>query len=94
MAKATKSLSKTAVWILLGLLFIGLAGFGADGLTGNIRTIGNVGDKYIDVNAYANQLQQASTSACLPVSFKPARLTMKRRGWACPSGMSVCEKSC
>ncbi|MEM8692222.1 MAG: peptidyl-prolyl cis-trans isomerase [Pseudomonadota bacterium] len=58
MAKATKSLSKTAVWILLGLLFIGLAGFGADGLTGNIRTIGNVGDKYIDVNAYANQLQQ------------------------------------
>ena len=73
MAKATKSLSKTAVWILLGLLFIGLAGFGADGLTGNIRTIGNVGDKYIDENAYATQLQQEARAWRRPARACPSR---------------------
>lgn len=58
MAKGSSSISKTAVWILLGLLILGLAGFGATSLTGNIRTIGTVGDMPVSVDNYARQLQQ------------------------------------
>lgn len=54
----SSAISKTAIWILLGLLIVGLAGFGATNLSGNIRTIGTAGDKPIPVEAYARQLQQ------------------------------------
>ncbi len=72
MAKGSNSLSKTAVWILLGLLILGLGGFGATNLSGTIRTIGKVGDKHIDVDDYARQLAQeiraveAETGQSLP----------------------------
>lgn len=56
MAKGS-SISKTAVWILMGLLILGLGGFGAVNLSGNLRTIGTVGDKPIPVDTYARQLQ-------------------------------------
>lgn len=56
MAKGS-SISRTAVWILMGLLILGLGGFGAVNLSGNLRTIGTVGDKSIPVDAYARQLQ-------------------------------------
>ena len=58
MAKGSNSVSKTAVWILLGLLILGLGGFGATNMSGTIRTVGSVGDKYIDVQVYARTLQQ------------------------------------
>ncbi|WP_299725329.1 peptidylprolyl isomerase [uncultured Tateyamaria sp.] len=58
MAKGSNSLSKTAVWILLGLLILGLGGFGATNLSGTIRTVGSVGDKYISIDSYARTLQQ------------------------------------
>ena len=58
MAKGSNSLSKTAVWILLGLLILGLGGFGATNLSGTLRTIGTVGDKHIDIQVYARTLQQ------------------------------------
>ncbi|WP_237267439.1 peptidyl-prolyl cis-trans isomerase [Sulfitobacter alexandrii] len=45
------------MWILMGLLILGLGGFGAVNLSGNLRTIGTVGDKSIPVDAYARQLQ-------------------------------------
>lgn len=51
------SISKTAMWIIMGLLIIGLAGFGATNMGGNIRTIGSVGSKSIPVDQYARQLQ-------------------------------------
>ncbi len=57
MAKKS-NVSKTAMWGLMGLLFIGLGGFGAVNLSGNIRTIGTVGDKSIPVDTYARQIQQ------------------------------------
>jgi peptidyl-prolyl cis-trans isomerase D len=57
MAKKS-SVGKTAMWIFMGLLFLGLGGFGAVNLSGNIRTIGSVGDKPIAVDAYARQVQQ------------------------------------
>lgn len=52
------SFSKTFVWIIMGLAMVGLGGFGASNLSGNIRTIGTVGDKHINVNEYARQLGQ------------------------------------
>ena len=39
-----KSISKTFVWIIIGLAMLGLGGFGASNLSGTIRTIGTVGD--------------------------------------------------
>ena len=57
MAKKS-SVGKTAMWGLMGLLFLGLGGFGAVNLSGNIRTIGSVGDKPISVDTYARQMQQ------------------------------------
>jgi len=57
MAKKS-SVGKTAMWILMALLFLGLGGFGAVNLSGNIRTLGTVGDKPIAVETYARQIQQ------------------------------------
>jgi peptidyl-prolyl cis-trans isomerase D len=51
------SISRTAMWILMGLLILGLAGFGAINVGGNIRSIGTVGEKQIPVDTYARQLQ-------------------------------------
>ena len=77
MAKGKNSLSKTAVWILLGLLILGLGGFGATNLSGNLRTIGSVGDKYIDIQTYARNLQQAiqaeSAARGEPITFARAQ---------------------
>ncbi|MFK7835110.1 MAG: peptidyl-prolyl cis-trans isomerase [Sulfitobacter sp.] len=56
MAKST-GIGKYAMWILMGLLILGLGGFGAVNLSGNIRSIGTVGSKSIPVDAYARQLQ-------------------------------------
>ncbi len=56
MAKSS-NLSRTAVWILLGLLIIGLAGFGATNVGGNIRSIGTVGDKPISTTSYFTAIQ-------------------------------------
>ena len=55
---ARSSLSKTFVWILLGLLFVGLAGFGATSLSGTVRTVARVGDETVAVDAYARELQR------------------------------------
>ncbi|MBD3663470.1 peptidyl-prolyl cis-trans isomerase [Sulfitobacter aestuariivivens] len=57
MAKSM-SISRTAMWILMGLLILALGGFGAVNLSGNIRTIGTVGEKSIPVDQYARQLSQ------------------------------------
>ena len=52
------SFTKTAVWGLMGLLILGLGGFGAVNLNGSARTVGEVGDKSISVDNYARELQQ------------------------------------
>lgn len=54
---ATGKTTKTLVWILMGMLILGLGGFGVTNLSGNLRTIGTVGDKDLDINQYARGLQ-------------------------------------
>lgn len=55
---AKKSVTKPLVWIMLGLLIIGLGGFGVTNLSGTVREVGRVGDVPIDVNEYARVLQR------------------------------------
>ena len=49
---------KYGVAIIVALLFVGLLGFGAGGLTGTIRSIGTVGDTPISVAQYQRALDQ------------------------------------
>jgi hypothetical protein len=50
--------SNIFVWILMGLLIVGLAGFGATNFGGTITSVGRVGDTEIEVNTYARALEQ------------------------------------
>lgn len=76
MASKNLSVSKIFLWILMGLLFVGLAGFGATNLSGTLRSIGSVGDKEIRVERYVSALRQemrafeAQTGA--PLTFQRA----------------------
>ena len=58
MAERKNTLSKTLVWALLALLFVGLAGFGATNFTGTVRYVAVVGDRTVSVDEYARGLQQ------------------------------------
>ncbi|SEL88261.1 peptidyl-prolyl cis-trans isomerase D [Roseovarius azorensis] len=74
---AAKSMSKGAMWILMGLLIVGLAGFGATNHSGSVSSVGSVGDAEIDVSTYANALQNELRALAAergaPVSFSEAR---------------------
>lgn len=58
MVKRKNSVARIFVWILLGLLFLGLAGFGATNLSGTVRSVGEVGGKPLDIDRYARMLSQ------------------------------------
>ncbi len=68
---------RIGVWVILILLFIGLIGFGTTGLSGNVRTLGTVGEKEVTVQDYANALSDqinAFTAATQqPLSFPQAQ---------------------
>ncbi|EAR50969.1 hypothetical protein OG2516_03173 [Oceanicola granulosus HTCC2516] len=55
---AKNSAKTVATWVILGLLFFGLIGFGATGLSGNVRTLGSVGEKEIAIQDYARELNR------------------------------------
>ena len=57
MVKTTNSLSRIAIWILMGLLLVGLAGFGIGSFGSGGSTVGRVGDEVITADAYARALQ-------------------------------------
>lgn len=77
MAKKSGSISRTVVWIILGLLIVGLAGFGTTSFTGRFDSIGTVGDSEIGTSAYARALQaeiralEAQTGG--PLTFQQAQ---------------------
>ena len=52
-----KTGAKTAVWVLMGLLILGLGGFGAPNFSGTVRSVGTVGDVDISINDYGRALQ-------------------------------------
>ena len=60
MAAKKSSAQNVVVWVLLGLLVVGLAGFGVDGiLSQRVTTIGSVGSREISAQTYARALQVA-----------------------------------
>ena len=53
---ATGKISRTFGWGLMGLVMVGLVGFGSTNFGGSARSIGTVGDKEIDAQRYARDL--------------------------------------
>ncbi|ATG43518.1 putative peptidyl-prolyl cis-trans isomerase D [Phaeobacter piscinae] len=74
MAAGMKKLSNTFVWILMGMLIIGLAGFGAVNFTGSVSSVAVVGDQEVSVDDYARELQreqralEAQTGQRIPIA--------------------------
>lgn len=74
MAAGMKSISRTFVWILMGMLIVGLAGFGAVNFSGSVGNVAVVGNHGVDVQDYARELQreqrayQAQTGQSLPMA--------------------------
>jgi peptidyl-prolyl cis-trans isomerase D len=58
MAAGVNTLSKTFVWILMGMLIVGLAGFGAVNMAGTVRTVAKVGNQTISTDDYYRELQR------------------------------------
>lgn len=73
----SKKRGNTVIWILMGLLILGLGGFGAENFGGSVSSIGTVGDRDIDLRDYARTLQReiqaASAQIGQPVSFEQAQ---------------------
>ncbi len=54
--KKTSKSRNLAAWVIMGLLFVGLIGFGGAGLSGTVRSIGSVGEKSISAQTYFQEL--------------------------------------
>jgi peptidyl-prolyl cis-trans isomerase D len=55
--KGPSPVAKLAIWVLMGLLLVGLAGFGIENFAGRVATIGQVGDRDITTTDYINALR-------------------------------------
>ena len=58
MAAGMKNLSRTFVWILMGMLIVGLAGFGAVNFSGSMTSVAIVGEREVTVDTYMRELQR------------------------------------
>ena len=74
---ADKKKPRYGAWIIVGVILVGLAGFGSGGLSSNIRNIGTVGDKDVSVASYQNalngQIRSLSTQFGQQLSFQQAQ---------------------
>jgi len=74
---AGKKKSRYGAWIIVGVLLLGLAGFGTSGLRGSVRSIGSVGDKEVTVSSYQRalneQIRALSAQFGQQVSFQQAQ---------------------
>jgi peptidyl-prolyl cis-trans isomerase D len=76
-SKKSGGIGKMVIWALMGLLILGLGGFGITGLSGTIRSVGSVGTQDISVDDYARALQEdiraIEAQTKQPFSFAQAR---------------------
>ncbi|MCL7406006.1 SurA N-terminal domain-containing protein [Paradonghicola geojensis] len=74
---AREKKTKLGVWVILGLLFFSLVGFGTTSLSGRTTTLATVGDKEITLNQYALELRRGidtfSGQIGQPLSFTQAQ---------------------
>ena len=54
---AQSTTRRVSLWVIMGLLFVGLVGFGSTGLRGQMRSIGTVAGQPVPVQAYADALR-------------------------------------
>ncbi|MEX1233779.1 MAG: peptidyl-prolyl cis-trans isomerase [Roseovarius sp.] len=73
----SNSISKSAMWVLMGLLILGLGGFGVTNLGGGVTRIGSVGDTPLDIDDYSRALRQEVNAAVAetgePLPFSEAQ---------------------
>lgn len=62
MAAGMKKLSKTFVWILMGMLIVGLAGFGAVNFTSSASSVATAGDEEVRISDYVRELRREQQS--------------------------------
>ncbi|WP_375173049.1 SurA N-terminal domain-containing protein [Pseudooceanicola sp.] len=71
-----KTGARTAVWILMGLLILGLGGFGATSFSSSVRSVGSVGDQDITTAEYGralqNELRALEAQSGQSISFEQA----------------------
>ncbi|MBI1416722.1 MAG: peptidylprolyl isomerase [Limimaricola sp.] len=74
---AAKKGTNVFVWIVLGLMFVGLMGWGSVGIRGTLHTLGTVGQKEISIPDYTNamnqQLRALSAQVGKTVTFSQAK---------------------
>lgn len=72
-----KKRANSVIWVLLGLMLLGLGGYGVTSFSSSASEIGHVGDRKITVNEYANtmrrEIQAFSNQIGQPVSFAQAQ---------------------
>jgi peptidyl-prolyl cis-trans isomerase D len=72
-----KKRGNTILWILMGMLILGLGGFGARNLGGGVQSIGSVGEREITVQDYgralSREIQAATAQVGQPVNFAMAQ---------------------
>jgi len=76
MAEKTKA-RRYGGWVIVGVVLVGLAGFGTGGLSGTIRSIGTVGEKDVSVVSYQralnDQIRSLSAQVGQPITFQQAQ---------------------
>ena len=74
---AKKSAGNAALWVIILLLVVGLAGFGATSFGGAVRSVATVGDVEVGTNEYARaveaQVRNFSRLTGQPMTFQQAR---------------------
>ena len=74
---AKKSAGNAALWVIILLLVVGLAGFGATSFGGAVRSVATVGDVEVEVNDYAraveSQVRNFTRLTGQPMTFQQAR---------------------
>jgi peptidyl-prolyl cis-trans isomerase D len=60
--KPKSKAKEAAVWVVMGMVIIGLGGFGVTNFGGGVTSIGRVGDTEISTNEYARAFQQQVAS--------------------------------
>lgn len=78
MSEKKGKVGKTMVYGLMGLLFVGLGGFGATNFSGTVRSVGSVGDTDIDITEYSralqNEIRAVEAQTGQPLTFQQAQL--------------------
>ena len=59
----SKKRGNTIIWILMGMLILGLGGFGARNFGTSVQEVGKVGTRQIDVRDYARALNREIAAA-------------------------------